>query len=66
LEIVTVLVSILILMRTFSGLVIGLEDSNPARIAVAVAIVSLTAAVACWVPVRRATRIDPLSALPSE
>src|SRR5207244_13180123 len=59
--IVVGLVSLLILMRTLSGLVIGLEDSNPARIAVAVSIVSLTAAVSCWIPVRRATRIDPLT-----
>jgi len=50
-------------MRILRGLVAGLEGGNPLHIWIAAGVVSLTAAIACWVPARRATTIDPMSAL---
>ena len=41
----------------------GLEPGNPAMVAAAAVLVAATAALACWVPARRATRIDPVAAL---
>jgi putative ABC transport system permease protein len=53
----------LILMRTLRGVFVGLESGTPAHTCMAAGLVSLTAALGCWLPARRATRIDPLSAL---
>jgi len=50
-------------LRTFLP---GLEFGNPANIWIATGLVALTAGIACWVPARRATRIDPMSALRAE
>jgi ABC-type antimicrobial peptide transport system permease subunit len=44
----------------------GLEPGNPAPIWIAAGLVALTAGIACWIPARRATRIDPMSALRQE
>lgn len=44
----------------------GLESRNPAFVWIAVTLVTVTAGIACWVPARRATRIDPMSALRQE
>ena len=41
----------------------GFEAVAPAPIGLAVALVAATAAVACWIPAWRATRIDPMVAL---
>ena len=56
----------LALMRALRGVLVGLASANPSHLWIAAALVSLTAAVACWVPARRATRIDPMSALRQE
>jgi putative ABC transport system permease protein len=53
----------LTLMRALRGVLVGLESGNPSHIWMAAALVSLTAAMACWLPARRATKIDPMSAL---
>ena len=53
----------LILLRALRGVLVGLSTANPSHIWIAAGLVSLTAAIACWVPARRATRIDPMSAL---
>jgi putative ABC transport system permease protein len=53
----------LTLMRALRGVLVGLASGNPSHLWIAAGLVSLAAAVACWVPARRATRIDPMSAL---
>jgi len=56
----------LILMRTLRGVLVGLESGQPRNIWIAGGIVLLTAAIACWIPARRATKIDPMCALRQE
>lgn len=53
-------------MRTLRGAIAGLEGGHPAGAWIAACLVALAAAAGCWVPARRATRIDPVSALREE
>jgi ABC-type antimicrobial peptide transport system permease subunit len=57
------LASAVILMRALRGVITGLEDGNSTDFLIAACLVVLTAAAACWIPARRATRIDPMRAL---
>jgi predicted permease len=57
------LAATLALVRVLQGLVPGFEFGNPGGIWIAVGFVSLTAGVACWIPARRAAKLDPMSAL---
>jgi ABC-type antimicrobial peptide transport system permease subunit len=52
--------------RVLRHWVAGLEADDPALIAMAAAMVAIAAAVACWIPAWRATRIDPIVALRQE
>jgi putative ABC transport system permease protein len=58
--------STLALMRALRGLVVGLEGVNPIHAFAAILIVSFAVALACWVPARRATVIDPMAVLRQE
>ncbi len=53
----------LALMRALRGVIAGLGAGNSATIWMAAGLVSVIAAAACWIPARRATRIDPMCAL---
>ncbi len=48
------------------SLFVGLESRNPAYVWIATVLVTVTAGIACWIPARRVTKIDPMSALRQE
>jgi ABC-type antimicrobial peptide transport system permease subunit len=54
------------LARTMSKLLFGVAATDPATYAAVAGMLSLIAAAACWIPARRAVRIDPISVLREE
>jgi len=49
--------------RVLRGLIAGLSVEHWSQVFACVAIVSFTAALACWLPARRAAKVDPMVAL---
>lgn len=49
--------------RLLTSLLYGLPPSDPLALSAAVVVLALVAAVASWLPARRASRVDPVSAL---
>ncbi len=56
----------LVAMHSLRSFLAGLEFGSPAQIWMATGLVALSAGIACWIPARRATRIDPMTALRQE
>jgi ABC-type antimicrobial peptide transport system permease subunit len=56
----------LVLARSLSGLIYGLQPSDPVAIAGAALVMLVTAAAAGVVPSRRAARLNPVDALRQE
>jgi ABC-type lipoprotein release transport system permease subunit len=52
--------------RVITGLVHGVRAADPRLMALSIVIVTLTAALAGWIPADRASSMDPLVALRHE
>ena len=49
--------------RLIAGLLFGVTAYDPATIAAIAILLALVAFAACWIPARRAMRVDPMIAL---
>jgi len=52
--------------RVMGSMFVGVKPSDPLTFSVVVLLLTAIALFACWIPARRATRIDPLVALRHE
>ena len=57
------LIGALALTRLFASLLLGVGTSDPLTFVGVALLLFATALLACWIPARRATRVDPLIAL---
>jgi predicted permease len=60
------LVASVALTRTIKGLLFGVSATDPATYALIAALLALVALLACFVPARRATQVNPVIALSGE
>jgi ABC-type antimicrobial peptide transport system permease subunit len=52
--------------RALESTLFGLEPADPLTAAAALAVLAMVAALAAWLPARRAARVDPMAALRDE
>jgi ABC-type antimicrobial peptide transport system permease subunit len=52
--------------RLVESILFRLSPNDPLTIALAALLMLIVAALACWIPTRRATKVDPMTALRSE
>ena len=57
------LIAALVLTRLMASMLYGVKPSDPLSLGVAAALLAVVAFAACYIPARRATRVDPLVAL---
>jgi ABC-type antimicrobial peptide transport system permease subunit len=57
------LLGLLALSGLLSGMVYGMEGLSLPPVALATAVVALAGIAACWIPARRASRLDPIAGL---
>lgn len=53
----------LVLARLIGTELVGVSAYDPTTLAATTLLLTMTAAVACWIPARRAARVDPMVAL---
>jgi ABC-type antimicrobial peptide transport system permease subunit len=56
----------LLVTRLIKTLLYDVSANDPATFAGVALLLALIALLACWIPARRATKVDPLTALRSE
>lgn len=56
----------LVIGRLLTSMLYGLPARDPLTLVAAILILTVVAALACWLPARRASRVDPVTALRAE
>lgn len=51
------------LTRLIEGVLFGVTATDPVTFGAAIAALAVAASLACWIPARRATKVDPIIAL---